>query len=107
MLRICFCFVSELNERNILNVLHAAKFSDGDWFKLGGMLMENHANLRAIRSQYCDAGNCMIDMVDQWLRSDLNASWESLAKALDNVVGGVEAAVMARQNAGKVGKTDY
>ena len=106
MLRICFCFVSELNERNILNVLHAAGFSDGDWFKLGGMLVNNNAELRAIRSKFCDTDNCMIDMVDRWLRSDLNASWESLAKALDNVVGGVEAAVMARKNAG-VGKTDY
>ena len=103
----CFCFVSELNERNILNVLHKAKFSDEDWFKLGGMLVKNSANLRAIRSRHCDAGNCMIDMVDRWLRSDLNASWESLAKALDNVVGGEKAAGMARQNAGKVGKTDY
>ena len=102
----CFCFASELNERNILNVLHEAKFSDEDWFKLGGMLVKNSANLRAIRSRHCDAGNCMIDMVDRWLRSDLNASWESLAKALDNVVGGKEAAVMARQNAG-VGKTDF
>lgn len=106
MLRICFCFVSELNERNILNVLHSAGFSDGDWFKLGGMLVKNIANLRAIRSRYCDAGNCMIDMVDQWLRSDPNASWESLAKALDNVVGGKKAGVMAQENAG-YGKTDF
>ena len=103
----CFCFASELNERNILNVLHEAKFSDEDWFKLGGMLVKNNANLRAVRSRHCDAGNCMIDMVDRWLRSDLNASWESLARALDNVVGGEKAAGMARQNTGKVGKTDY
>lgn len=68
--------------------------------------MKNIANLRAIRSQYCDAGSCMIDMVDQWLRSDLNASWESLAKALDNVVGGKKAGVMAQENAG-YGKTDF
>ena len=92
---------------NVLNVLHKAGFSDEDWFKLGSMLVKNNANLRAIRSRHCDAGNCMIDVVAKWLTSDLNASWEYLAKALDNVVGGDKVAGMAQENAGKVGKTDY
>ena len=94
------CFVSELNEKNVLNVLHKAKFSDEDWYKLGSRLVENDTDLRAIRAHHCDAGDCMIDMVAQWLRSDLNASWENLAEALDNVTGCEEAAAKARQNTG-------
>ena len=94
------CFVSELNEKNVLNVLHKAKFSDADWYKLGSKLVKNDADLRAIRAHYCDAGDCMIDMVAQWLRNDVKASWTILAEALDNVTGCETAAAEARQNAG-------
>ena len=100
------CFVSELNEKNVLNVLHKAEFSDEDWYKLGCNLVTNNAELRAIRTHYCDAGDCMIDMVDQWLRSDLKASWDNLAKALDNVTGCDGAAAKVRQNTG-AGKANF
>ena len=69
--------------------------------------MTTTADLRAIRASYCDAGNCMIDMVDQWLRSDLDASWENLAKALDNVTGCGEAAEKVRQNTGAGKASNY
>ena len=99
------CFVSD--EKNVLNVLHKAGVSDEDWYQLGCNLVTKTADLRAIRASYCDAGNCMIDMVDQWLRSDLNASWENLAKALDNVTGCKEAAAKVRQNTGAGKASNY
>ena len=107
VLRMCFCFVSELNEKNVLNVLRKAKVSAEDWYTLGTYLVKDNVDLRAIRSSFINAGRCMIDMLGHWLRIDLNASWGSLANALDNVTGfGAAAAAMARQNTG-IGKTNF
>ena len=49
---------------------------------------------------------CMIDTISQWLRTDLEASWEKLAAAVAEVEEYEEAtAETVRQEAG-IGKTD-
>ena len=72
----------ELKEKNIVNVLHEAKFADAHWELLGKQLIDGPAllNIRADRN-----GNpnlCMIDTISQWLRTDTKASWEKLAEAV-------------------------
>ena len=61
------------------NVLHEARFSDGDWFQLGQQLIET-TNLETIEANHHEASNCMIDAISQWLQSDLKASWRNLLK---------------------------
>ena len=93
----------ELNERNVLNVLHEARFSDCDWFQLGQQLIET-TNLMAIEANYRKVSLCMIHTIFQWLQSDLKASWEKLAEAVTKVEGYGEATAKAvRQKAG-IGK---
>ena len=90
----------ELNERNVLNVLHEARFSDGDWFQLGQQLIET-TNLKTIEANYRKVSHCMIHTISQWLQSDLKASWEKLAEAVTRVEGYGEATAKAvRQKAG-------
>ena len=73
----------ELNERNILNVLHKADFSDADWDFLGQELKIKRANLSTIKANHFgQTENCMVDTITQWLRTDLEASWERLAEAV-------------------------
>ena len=68
--------------RNILNTLHKGKFTDGNWFELGQQLITNAA-LNAIEANHGGKKHLMIDMVSLWLRSDLKASWETLADAVE------------------------
>ena len=96
----------ELNERNVLNVLHEAGFSDGDWFQLGQQLIET-TNLKTIEATYRKVSDCMIETISQWLWSDLKASWEKLAEAVTRVGGYGEATAKAvQQNAG-IGKRTF
>ena len=74
----------ELDVRSILNVLHEAGFSDGDWFQLGQQLIEMAA-LRTIKANHHEASNCITDTISQWLQGDLEASWEKLAEAVSKV----------------------
>ena len=100
-----FHLFQELDVRTVLNALHKAEFSDGDWFQLGQQLITNAA-LRTIRTHHFDAGNCMIDTISQWLRTDLEASWEKLAEAITKVGGYGEAtAKVVRQKTG-IGKVE-
>ena len=101
-----FHTAKELSERNILNVLHAAQIADADWERIGMQLIEGHAlkNIRANR--HGEASLCMIDTISQWVRTDLDRSWEKLAEAVQNVEDyGKATADVVRRNAG-IGKTD-
>ena len=93
----------ELSERNILNVLHEAKFADAHWEVLGKQLID-HASLTTIRAnRHGDSSLCMIDTISQWLRTDLEAFWEKLAGAVAKVEQYGEAtAAIVRQKAGIV-----
>ena len=96
----------ELTVRNVLNVLHEAGFSDGDWYQLGQQLIETAA-LRRIKASDHEPSNCMIDTIAQWLQSDLKASWEKLTEAVTKVEGYGEAtAKTVRQKAG-IGKPNF
>ena len=78
----------ELNQRNILNVLHKANFSDADWDFLGQELKIKRANLSAIKAnRFGQANHCMVDTITQWLNTDTEASWERLAEAVAIVQG--------------------
>ena len=86
--------------RNILSTLNKGKFTDGKWFELGQQLIEN-ADLKTIEANHGGGRNLMIDMVALWLRSDLEASWETLADTVEFL--GVANAKTVREEAG-IGK---
>ena len=91
----------ELNDKNILNVLHEAGFADADWELLGKQLISGPAlrNIRANRRG--DSSLCMIDTISQWLQTDTKASWEKLAAAVAKLQQYDEAtANVVRQKAG-------
>ena len=93
--------------KNIVNVLHEAEFADGDWELLGLQLVK-HADLTTIKAnRHGEASHCMMDMVSQWLRNELEPSWNKLAEAVENVGKyGRATAQVVRQKAG-LGKTDF
>ena len=93
----------DLVGRDVLNVLHAAGFSDGDWYQLGQQLIET-ADLKTIKANHHEASNCMIDTISQWLQSDLKASWEKLAEAVTKVGGYGEATAEAVWQKARIGK---
>ena len=89
--------------KTVVNVLHNAKFADGDWAQLGLQLIDPTA-LKTITSNHPgDASLCLIDTISQWLRTDREVSWEKLAAAVSKVGGyGQATADTVRQNAGIV-----
>ena len=94
----------ELSEKNILNVLHEAKFADGHWAQLGLQLIDHFNSATIGANHQYQASLCMIDTISQWLRTDLEASWEKLADAVAKVQGyGKATADMVRRKAG-IGK---
>ena len=97
----------ELDVRNIVNVLHEAKFGDGDWELLGLQLIE-YTDLTTIESKRRGKpGLCMMDMVSQWLKTDLQPSWDKLAEAVEKAEGyGKATAQIVRQKA-KTGNTVF
>ena len=99
-------FVPELNVRNVLNVLHEARFSDGDWFKLGQQLIET-THLKTIKANHHEAMDCMIDTISQWLQSDLKASWKKLAEAVTKVEGYGEVTAEAVRRKAVIGKSNF
>ena len=76
-----FPVAKELNVKNVVNVLHEAKFADGDWPKLGLQLID-HTALATIKSDYGESSLCMIETISRWLKTDSEASWEKLAEAV-------------------------
>ena len=92
-----------------MNVLHGAKFADGDWELLGLQLFIQHSTLQIIRvdHRHGDAADCMIETIAQWLRTDIGASWKKLAEAVAKVRGYGEAtAAIVRRKAG-IGKAYF
>ena len=98
-------FHTELNQRNILNVLHEAEFTDADWELLGQQLMIKQSILSTIgANRQHQASLCMIDTISQWLRTDTEASWGKLAEAVAKVQKyGKATADIVRREAG-IGK---
>jgi len=100
----------ELDVRNILNVLHDCDvdFAEADWELLGQQLLRR-SQLRTIRAdRNGDPSLCLIDTASTWLQTDVNASWERLAEAIEQVATyGEKTANTVRQKAGiPVGKAD-
>ena len=93
--------------RNIVNVLHEAKFGDGDWELLGLQLIK-YNDLTTIKAdRHGKSGLCMMDMVSQWLKTESEPSWDKLAEAVEKVEEyGKATAKVVRQKA-EIGKTDF
>ena len=82
-----FPSAKELDVKNIVNVLHEAEFADGDWELLGLQLVK-HTDLATIdANRHGKVSLCMIDMVSQWLKTELEPSWNKLAEAVEKVEG--------------------
>ena len=75
----------KLDTRNVLNILHEAGFADAHWELLGQWLISGPALLNIRANRHGDPNLCMIDTISQWLRTDLEASWEKLAGAVAKV----------------------
>ena len=80
----------KLDVKNVLNVLREAGFADADWAELGLQLID-HFDLSTIKADHGQANLCMIETISQWLKSDLEASWEKLTDAIPKVRGYGEA----------------
>ena len=102
-----FPSAKELDEKNIVNVLHEAQFADGDWELLGLQLIK-HADLTTIKAnRHGEVSLCTMDMVSQWLRNELEPSWNKLAEAVEKVGKyGKATAQVIRRKAG-IGKTNF
>ena len=96
----------KLDVKNIVNVLHEAEFADGDWELLGLQLIK-HADLTTIKAnRHGEASLCMMDMVSQWLRNELEPSWNKLAEAVEKVGKYGKATAQVVQRKAGIGKTD-
>ena len=99
-----------LDERNILNILHHpdVDFADADWELLGQQLNIRGSQLRTIRAdRNGDPSLCLTDTATRWLQTDLHASWENLAQAIEKLERyGEKTANTVRQKAG-IGEVDY
>ena len=97
----------ELDVRNIVNVLHEAGFADGDWELLGLQLIK-YTDLTTIKAdRKGEPSLCMMDMVGQWLQTELEPSWKKFAEAVEKVGKyGKATAQVVQQRAG-IGKTDF
>ena len=87
-----------------MNVLHEAGFADDDWAKLGLQLID-HFDSTTIKASHDQASECMIETINQWLKSDphVKPSWEKLAEAVSKVVGyGEVIAARVQERAGTV-----
>ena len=63
-----------------------------DWELVGVELGISATKLHEIRANRMNNGPlCKISMADTWLRSDVNASWEKLADALDETNNSIQA----------------
>ena len=63
-----------------------------EWEPVGIELGISATKLHEIRANRMNNGPlCKISMADTWLRSDVNATWEKLAKALDDTNNLVQA----------------
>ena len=89
-----------------MNVLHEADFADGDWEVLGLQLIKCSALTTIKANRHGEATLCIMDTVSQWLKNELEPSWNKLAEAVEKVGKyGNATAQVVRQKAG-IGKTD-
>ena len=94
----------ELNDKNILNVLHETEFADAHWELLGKQLIKRSPLVNIGANRHGDSSLCMMDTIAQWLRTDVAKSWEKLAEAVAKVEEYGEAtANIVRRKAG-IGK---
>ena len=85
-----------------MNVLHEARFSNGNWVQLGLQLIQD-VDSTLIRADHGRASDCMIETISQWLRTDTKPSWEKVADAVTWVGGyGEASAAIVLQKAGIV-----
>jgi hypothetical protein len=75
-----------------------------DWESVGLELNISATKLHEIRANRMNNGPlCKISMADTWLRSDVNASWEKLADALDATNNSAQAdAIRNKYGIGKI-----
>ena len=93
--------------KNIVNVLHEAKFADGYWELLGLQLI-NDTDLTTIKADRNGiSGLCMMDMVSRWLKTESEPSWDKLAEAVEKVEGYGEATAKVVRQKAEIGKTDF
>ena len=99
----------KLDVRNIVNVLHEAKFADGHWAQLGLQLIDHFDSATIGANHQYQPSLCMMDTISQWLRTDLEPSWEKLAAAVAKVQGYGEATADIVRREGGIGKlrTDF
>ena len=94
----------KLDTKNVLNILHEAGFADANWKLLGQQLIEDTALQNIDANCRGNPHLCTIDTISQWLRTDLEASWEKLAGAVAKVQQyGETTADVVRRKAG-IGK---
>ena len=83
----------DLNVRNISNALVAVT----DWYNLGVALGIQPHKLDTIRiNHHGTVNHCKFNLYDLWLRTDLDASWSKLARALSEA-GETKAAATVRE----------
>ena len=70
----------------ILRVLRNGHFQTTKWFDLGLDLGLIHTNLKTIENNYPrDAERCLRECLAKWLTDDIEATWDKLAIAVDEV----------------------
>ena len=93
--------------KNIVNVLHEAKFGDGDWELLGLQLIEYNDLTTIEAKRRAKPGLCMMDMISQWLKTGLEPSWDKLAEAVEKVEGYGKATAKVVRHKAEIGMTDF
>ena len=63
----------------VLTVLHDVQ---DKWFVLGVQLKVSVASLRAIRAQFQNPGDCLLEMLTEWLSNVPSPTWQSVVDAL-------------------------
>ena len=70
----------------ILRVLKDGHFQTVKWFDLGLYLGLIHTDLKIIEENYSqDARRCLRECLAKWLTDDIEATWDKLAIAVDEV----------------------
>ena len=73
---------------DILRVLKDGHFQTIKWFDLGLYLGLSYNDLKIIEHNYPrDAEQCLTECLAKWLTDDIEATWDKLAIAVDEVGG--------------------
>lgn len=73
----------DLSMKNLMAALNDVP----EWEELGIELGIEWFKMKEIKKNrnHCEPRLCKADLLDHWLENDLQASWERLASALDNM----------------------